>query len=344
MSNAQLYKRMTDYLAKFYDAAFYQRAGVRYPVLVYPPAPEQVHDVDSLLGTLSAATPDHFVIYDHAYLHTLQNSARHLYNGITYTLDYLELYPLRLHAAHGRYFDTLATCFALEHELRAAAQANTMRLPLRTQYHRVVSPTRSLWHGRGRSATIGVACVTAFKSARGYEALLARRSAHSATDPRFFHVLPAFVFQPISTSPTAYDWCVSHHIYREWLEELFSVDEAQLHAPEAVYAHPAMQDLQAMLACGAAELRLTGVTLNTLTLRAEISVLLLIHDATWWARCYDPASPYRMNAHAETLDGRIVRVPLGSDADVVGALPADFHTIMPPQAAVALWLARDALA
>lgn len=337
------YQRMTDYLAKLYDVALYQRAGVRYPVHVYAPAPEQVHDIDSVLGLLDPATPTDFAIYDHAYLHTLQNSARHLYNGVTYTLKHIQAHPLRLHATHGRYFDTLATCFALEHELRRAVESGLVRLPLRTQYHRTLNYNQALWNGRGRSATIGVACVTAFKRGAHYEALLARRSAQSATDPRFFHVLPAFVFQPTSETHNAYDWRVSHHIYREWLEELFSVDEALTQDAPAVYAHPAMQDLLAMRARGDAQLLLTGITLNLFTLRPEISALLLIHDAGWWERCHAPDSAYTLDATAETLDGHVVRVPLTSEADVLGALPADFHTMMPPQAAVALWLALDAL-
>jgi hypothetical protein len=76
--------------------------------------------------------------------------------------------------------------------------------------------------------------------------------------------------------------------------------------------------------------------MNLLTLRAEISALLLIHDAAWYERVTAPDSDMRLNAEAETQGG-IAYVPIATDEALLAALPPDVHTIMPPQAVGALW-------
>ena len=103
-----------------------------------------------------------FAIYDYGYLHSLQNRKPALYNGATFTLKEIRQKPLRLRASIGSYFDMLATCAALERELRHAAGKGWLRAPSRLAYHRQVPPPEALRYGRSRSAAIGIGTLTVF--------------------------------------------------------------------------------------------------------------------------------------------------------------------------------------
>jgi hypothetical protein len=342
MTPAEHYQKMTHYLRIFYSEVFYQRHGITHPILWYPAAPEQINNVDSVLGKWDARgleTPPEFPVYDYGYLQTMQNSGRNVFNGITFTFKNLRRSPLRVDCSLGRYFDMLATSGALERELRDAAQESAIRVPMRSQYHRHIQPIVALKSGRGRSAAMGVACLTVANIGGEYKALLARRSSKNATDPGFFHLLPAFIFQPASAAVRDEEWRVSYHIYREYLEELFGMPEITS-SEQRFDGHPALLYLHELMQQGKAGLYLTGVSLNLLTLRAEISALLLIHDAAWYARVTAPDSDMRLNAEAETQGG-IVTVPIATDEALLAALPPDVHTIMPPQAVGALWEGVD---
>jgi len=334
---------MIDYLRKLYPVPLLQRGDVSYAVRVYEPQPEQITDIDSFLGALPQQqySADTMTAYNRAYLHSLQNGTYNLYNGLTFILRRLRPNPLRIEADLGTYFDMLATCAALEQELRDAAVRRFIRLPLRSQYHREHDPTAALLDGRGRSAALGGVVLTVYNDDGVYTALLARRSARNATDPGFFHTLPAFMFQPQRLPVDPLEWRFSHHVYREFLEELFAMPETPDAPPDHFYNHPALRDLQAMQADGRAGLYFTGVGLNLLTLRPEITGLLLIHDPDWIRRVSEPDSAYPLNASAEAQDGRVVRLPIADDAGLLAALPADSHLRMPPQAAAALWQGVD---
>jgi hypothetical protein len=329
--NEAAYDRAVTYLAKLYSLPLYEQQGRRHPVVVYPPDPDQTDDVDSVLGRLhEKAGP--LAIYDYGHLHNLQNSGRTLYNGDTYALHSLETHPLRVHGQPGRYFDMLATCGALDRELALAAASKLIRLPLRHQLHRTLPVAQAGWRGVGRSAALGGACLIVFNRRGQYHALLAQRSTRHALDVNQFHVMPAFVFQPVHGQWEA-EWRFSDHVLREYAEELYGAAEDASSAE-----HPARQHLEAMLQVGAARLLLTGVAYNLLTLRAEICVLLLIHDPDWWEASTSADSPLAFNAHSETQDGRLTIVPIDTDEQIIKGLPQPLYLAMPPQAYAALWL------
>lgn len=329
--NDAAYDRATAYLAKLYSLPLFEQGGRRHPVVIYPPDPDQVADVDSVLGRLYVdAAP--LTIYDYGHLHSLQNSGRTLYNGDTYALHSLETHPLRVHAMPGQYFDMLATCDALERELSLAASSKLIRLPLRQQLHRTLPVAQAGWRGVGRSAALGGACLIVFNQRGTYHALLARRSARNASDVNRLHVMPAFIVQPVRGQWQA-EWRFSDHVIREYLEELYGVEEGA-----DGHEHPAHQRLTAMLAAGDAQLFLTGVAYNLLTLRAEICALLLIHDAQWWEESSTFGGPLTFNAHSEAQDGRLLIAPITTDEALLTGLPQPLHLAMPPQAYAALWL------
>ncbi|MGJ3239611.1 MAG: hypothetical protein ACFE0Q_12955 [Anaerolineae bacterium] len=331
---SERYQALCDYLQRYYDVRPYQRHGVMHPVVHHSPSPEQVSDIDSVLGHLNpqAINTGELAFYDYGYLHTLENSGRHLFNGVTYAFQRLRTHPLRVDARPGHYFDMIATCIALEHELMDAFDGKLVRLPLRTQYHRTHNPQTALQSGKGRSGAIGGVMLTVFNRGDQYQAIVSRRTANHATRPHALHLLPAFIFQPQDIEHVQQEWTFKYHLYREYLEELVGMAEGTAH----MTAHPALRDLQAMEADGRALMHLTGVSMNLLTLRLEISAVLVIHDADWWQAMQSGKRGYQLNT-PET-DSALLYVPVSEDDDaLLRQLPHDYYLNMVPQAIPAFW-------
>lgn len=343
LSASKAYSNMTDYLSGLYGNILFQRGGLQHPITVFQPDAWQIDDVDSILAEAprSAVNRESFLIYDHGHLQSLQNAGRSLFNGTTFSYKGLRRSPLKLYATLGKYYDMLATCGALERELRDSALDRFIRLPARAQFHRQVGPNEALSSGRGRDAAVGVATLIVFNDNGVYKAILAQRSRRAATDPLFYHVIPAFIFQPSDDSfQHAGEWSVRHQIYREYLEELFGMAENTAPERDDYFAqHPALLDLQSRMARGGAALYLTGLVLNLLTLRPEICALLLIHDPDWFP-AISQGGEWTIHA-AESEDGRLITVPIENDEAFLGALPPDIHLTMPPQAVGAVWLGID---
>jgi hypothetical protein len=333
------------HLRTLYGANLYTRGTDVYPAMAFEAPPGQQDDVDSCLHPglpQRLITRDKLAFYNWAYLHTLQNAGHTLFDAPTFILHRLERQPLRIRADLGRYFDMIATCAALEDELLEASAGTLLRSPSRTLYHQVVSPRGALRGGAGRSAALGVAVLTVFRHQGAYQALLGRRTAHHATNPGAIHLLPTFILQPGAPEPRPHEWSIRWQIRREWLEELFAWPESGATTPGAMDEHPALVDLDRMLATGDAELVLTGAVMNLLSLRLEITALLLIHDGGWYARATQAQPPARLALNAEVEGGQAILVPVASDAALRECLvPATPVAHMPPQGAVGLWLGVD---
>lgn len=340
-NSVETYTNITSYLARLYHCQPYTRDGLAHPVVVHCPSAAQIHDIDSLLDPQPPRPQSRdFAVYDYSYLHDLQNSKAGLYNGKTFTMKELRLNPLRLRGEIGRYYDMLATGAALERELRDAASQGLLRAPLRASYHRQVAPGDSLLRGEKRGAAIGIGVLTVFNDGEGYRAILARRSEATAFDSNLFHVLPAMMFAPTTADfADPREWSLKHQIFREVLEELFGLPE-QLRPRrwDYFYEHPALQYLLRLLDCGKAQLLATGLILNLLTLRPEISALLLIHDPAWRARVSAADSDMPLRAAAETRADSLVLAPIESDQAFLSRFPPDLHLSMPAQATATLWL------
>lgn len=336
LTNEQ-YELMTQYLASFYDTTLYERHGIQHPIMHYEPQPEQVKDVDSVLGYLASdvMNVDAMAFYNYAYLHTLQNSNRHLFNGTTFIFKRLRQEPLRIDAAFGKYFDMIATCAWLEQELLEVISTGNMRLPMRSQYHRGMDMKMALSHGKERSAAIGAVALVVFNDEGVYKAIVSRRTNEHATRPNALHLLPAFIFQPMGETMQAHEWSIKYHLYREYLEELFGMPEGD----SDMNSHPALLNLQKMETEGCAEIRLTGVTMNLLTLRPEISITLVIHDVGWWRRVQSGSDGYQLDM-PET-DEKLLLVPIDNDEAVLSALPENYYLRMVPQAISAMWEGID---
>lgn len=329
------FARMVQHFSPYYP--LYERNGQRYPVVIFPPTADQ-QNVDSVLGTQAEdfEPPEQFAFYATEHLRALQAAGRRMENKPTYSFARLQTMPLKIHTRLGRYFDMLATCDALEYEARQCFQSrepgdSACPLPFRTRLHEQITPEAALYNGTGRSATIGVATLTVVNHAETYKVVLARRSQLTATEPGFYHVMPAFVFQPTHTDPAPpAEYSVRYQVYREFLEEFFGAKEGA--APHMVEQHPEWQALQQM---GAASLHLTGISFNVLTQRHEICTLLLIHNAEWYSRVTG------MRAAWETEQRSLVFAPLTTDTELLAALPPALYANMTPQGSAALWLGVD---
>ena len=338
------YKNLTDYLQHLYQCQPFERGGIQHPVIVHYPGREQIRDPDSILDPYPPKPEKRdFAAYDYAYLHDLQNSKPNLYNGATFTLKSLRTKPLKLRANIGRYFDMLATCAALEHELRAALAQGWMLAPSRKRYHRQIAPSDALTRGDRRSAAIGIGTLTVFNDAGSYKALLSRRSRHTGLDSGLYHVLPAMMFDPGNSDiAQAGEWSVRRQVLREVAEELFNAPEAMdARARESIHAHPALVYLQALMEADRARLYLTGILINLLTLRPEISTLLLIHDPAWYARVTAAGSDMPLATSAETQTGSMAATPIDSDEAFLARFPDPLHLHMPAHALATLWLGID---
>ncbi|MGB7337407.1 MAG: hypothetical protein WBC91_00835 [Phototrophicaceae bacterium] len=333
----ETYALIAEYLGRFYDTPLYQRHEISHPVIQHRPSIAQSYDVNSVIGHLTADTPskDTMGFYNYAYLHTLQNSGRHLFNGTTFALKRLRTNPLRIDATLGTYYDMLATCIALESELLDVMSAGMIRLPMRSQYHRTFDAQQALTSGKGRSATLGGVMLTVFNDEGIYKAIVSQRTGQHATRPNALHLLPAFIFQPMNAENPTDEWTFKHHLYREYLEELVGMAEGT-HEMEQ---HPALRDLKAMEADGRAEIRLTGVSMNLLTLRAEISTLLIIHDPDWWRALQSGENGYQLNT-PETQN-TVLLIPIADDESALATLPDDYYLTMVPQAIPAFWDGLD---
>jgi hypothetical protein len=324
----QAYNRMIQVLQQWYESAgvpLYRRGATVYPFHVIP---AHKQPLDSLLSTDPPATRHQdFAFYDAGHLQTLRARGQRLYNGVTFAFAQLDRAPLRLHAQIGRYFDHVATCMALENELLAGPP-----FPLREQLHQQVAPSAIATTGAGRSASLGVSVLTVFGDGDGYRALLAQRSAQTAHMPGRYHVLPAFMFQPSAAETATRDWSLRDHILREYAEELFNVTEAE-HGGDST-PHPAYRQLQAMLTTGEAALYLTGITVNLQTTHISVCVLLLVHRTEWYQRLREQPAMMWETQH-------VITPPVATDADLLAAVPANFHRLLAPNGAAALWLGVD---
>jgi len=338
------YKNMTDYLQHLYQCKPFARNGIEHPVVVYTPSEAQIHDVDSILDPyLPTQENTDYAFYDYSYLHDLQNSKSSLFNGRTFTLNFIRTNPLRMRGAIGNYYDMLATCAALEHEIRDAVAQGWMLAPSRAQYHRHVQPQEAILRGMRRSAAIGIGTLIVFNDAGTYKAILAKRSNKTAFDSGMYHVLPAMMFQPTTSDfKHPQEWSIKHQIMREILEEMFDMPEQ--HDPDAwdfFYEHPALVYLQGLMDNGKAQLYVTGIVFNLLTLRPEVSTLLLIHDPEWFMRIMAKDSDMPFKTADETVGASEVIAPIATDEDFLAYFPNDLYMRMPAQATTTMWLGID---
>lgn len=219
------------------------------------------------------------------------------WSGPTFALDQLRDTSdgWRMDCKPGRYFQSLATSEACDAELMTALipnpdePVNIDALPLRRWAHEHARGRDPVLSGVGRSAAASVSTVVmTARPGGGYGILLAPRSTEVATHRLFNHVAPSGIFAPLDTdlTPPEDEFSVRRTLLREYLEELYSVEEYEVGTKpiHAITSEPEIVRLDKLISSGDAALYYTGISVNLLTLRPEICTLLLIQDPHWIGR------------------------------------------------------------
>jgi hypothetical protein len=289
-----------------------------------------------------------------------------LENLPVYALERMEISDesIRLHCRMGRFFDGLDTSVVMSHELLAQAgkmkrepngfdgwdRFERSRLPLRHALHEgIVDP---LLDGAGRCAVLGVSVVTMFDCGEDdYRVLVHRRSANGVVvQPGLIGVVPTFTFQPI-VGDLRGEFSVVDNVLREYLEELFSVQEdVATDSARYFYDDPNIVYLRELLANGQASLVFTGVATNLLDLTADVCILLRI-DCPEWYRFHSGCEPaggrnlsrLRYNSEFEPSASGLLRLSLADLLDEESLARSVPAADVAPPAAGALRLAIDFL-
>lgn len=288
---------ITDFLTWLYgeEALLHGHNGIVYPVTVkrcYAINPE-----DILLDVIS---DNRQFPNSSRLLEEMKQKQLHLWNGPTYVfrkLGQVSHLP-QLQCSVGHYFDTINTCMVLAEELKPNIATGTdvnfdslyRAMPLRRTLHAGRTGKAALedvWTGNNRSAAISISCLFVVCDRVSYYYYAHRRSSKLADDAGLYHVIPSMVFQPITEHvQSPYDFNITNTILRELAEELFERDEFTDTDIEAEHsgAYPEIVALQELLRAGSAELVVTGVAVDLLTLRPEILAVLVVHASDWLGR------------------------------------------------------------
>ncbi|SNT60675.1 hypothetical protein SAMN05216276_107848 [Streptosporangium subroseum] len=316
---------------------------------------------------------------------------RYNFPGATFAFDRLTHRDggPKLDAFLSRYFHSAATSERLDAELMQEQDRDNRhkaRIPLsellqRANLHRRIAEELEpgvdpIETGRFRAAALSHAAVVMLATGDGsYDILLPERSADVAFHAGFRHVAPSGIFAPFnarvvsSAKSRRAEFSVLRNFYREWVEELFDAE-----AYEGWQLEDVGEPLDPTLAPEVARLQedfdqtnpkrrgdllYTGVSVNLLTLRPEICLLLVVDDPRWLGNEIEAAKqvgrPFRLGW--EYAEGEIEhsqpkakysqlkpehRLRLGPDLQPVEG--SSFRAIeLVPNAAAAIYLALNVM-
>lgn len=353
---------------KYNDENILNRCNEVYPVAIYPAPETQINDPETVLHSLQKICPkDNQLNPKNAnYRECLEITERRLEDRPTFTMAELITTPkLELKCEIGSYFRSLDTCEALSWEI--ASKSNKLKdvneedfkkfdelLSMRSQIHNQIN--NPVINGKFRSAAIGISTLLAYKDDGKYNLWLRRRSPTKvALGANRIHVIPSFMFQP-STAFLDEEFSVKHNIYREYLEEIFSIPEAKEGEGDwqYFYGDPNLQFLKKLIDSGEAKLYLSGIAINLFNLRPEVCTVLLIKSSKWYTfHCKNPSSKKkfcfnsdewaRTSGSSDYLELIIAKLPLmKKDSDYINEISLKPKNIVPPGAA-AFWLGIDTL-
>jgi hypothetical protein len=192
---------------------------------------------------------------------------------------------------------------------------------------------------------MSISTLIVFDDGDTYQAFVRQRSGRTAAHSDLYHVIPSFMFQPM-LGDVRREYSVRHNVFREYLEELFGVEEMRLSKGELAldwfYDHEELAYLRSLLDAGSAELLLTGFAVNMLNLRPEICTLLLIRDPNWRRRRI--AGNWEFETPQQMFDRRqdyIRPVDVNRGDDEIAAELARLPGTFVPPGAAAFWLGVD---
>lgn len=306
--NPTLTTRRLPYLYEFLQQLYYDLPILvgpdgPFPVGVFPVSDTAQTTIDNLSVQLNTPKTS-FPVMNPEIAKALCKRDPKLWNGLTFVLDSIDFEPnlttMGLHGYLGHYYDMLNSAGYLEYELLATlisreSEFSLGDLPARTIAHsNFESPRECLVSGGGVSAAIAISTLVVYIRDGKYWLLCDVRSKDVAEYCDLYHVIPSFIYQPV-TSPTKenlrIERSVVHNIEREYLEEIFSIDEVdRVNRPVDpcfFYKHPNRLFLKRLIENDKAKIIGSGLVFNLINHRPEICSILLIQDESWFQQQAD---------------------------------------------------------
>lgn len=291
--------------------------GSAAPICVFPAPEAQWHDLEAALGTPpydhqvpdrlerdrqrwpQRFDPDSWGRYQKE---VARGETDKRWDGPTWAFDRMHIGPdgsVKIDCVPGRYYRSLATSEFLDQELMDAHKGQEDKpvsladMKGRAWLHKETGDSRSVvLNGHHREAAVSVAAtIMIARPDGGYEAWLTPRSKDVATHRFFNHVIPSGIFQPLeppgrimSRKFVDTEFSVRRTFDREFIEELYAAEEFADPGPLVIPNPEDEPEIDRLNAEDQISLYYTGVSVNLLTLRPEICLLMLVTDPTWQAR------------------------------------------------------------
>ncbi len=292
--NVSLYEFLAD---TYYDLDVLCRQEGPFPAGILEFDPSVRKNSDRLTGDLVPPMPS--LIFHREILDALTKKCEAIWDDATFSLASTGLDThsrvSRINAYVGSYYKRLCSAGYLEYEILTAIHKLRRNITIkdltaRTKIlSRFASPKECLLHGGGVDAALATSTLVVYRREKTYWMFCAKRNSAVATHGGLFHVSPSGMFQPITGTAQRnlkFEWNLMHNMWREYLEELFSVDEvgsaAGAVAPDYFYQHPNLVFMRKLLKKKSVRFQPLHLVFDLLSHRPEICSLLLIDDESWY--------------------------------------------------------------
>ncbi|MBN1253451.1 MAG: hypothetical protein JXA16_15030 [Bacteroidales bacterium] len=294
---------LINHLEKRYECKAFQLNNKIYPVTVLWKNDNEYIHPDAILGQFDKSEP-HPLEKSPLFEPEEYKNARSFikeefekgpikYEGIHYSMQGIDIStnPAKINGAYCLYYDNILTQYAMEWELKKALKnlkLNTIDLlfnpdilPLREALEEKIK--NPIFNGKGRSAALSISTLLVFKKDDGkFWFILHKRSSEVGVSPKMQHVVPSGMFE--AKDLTA-QWSIETNIWRELLEELYNKKEFQgsgkQETQENIKYKKPIKLLREMIVEGSAELCVTGICSDLLSMRPEICTIIFVKDSSF---------------------------------------------------------------
>lgn len=217
-----------------------------------------------------------------------------LFNRLTYDMATLHLESGKspsLECKLGTYFESRATSDVLETEMVLTLKGGNKELriddlPARRRLEGKLRGVGAHRFGEYRSSAIGITSIVVFQRGPSWCTFLSRRNAAGTEDYHdMLHVAPSGMFQPhFGDRFIEEEFDVKRGFFMEFFEELYRANDAMIGIdPSGIWSQRPVKLMADMLKKGSAQLFYLGVGVNLMKMRADICLLLLIKEPSWFA-------------------------------------------------------------
>ncbi|WP_442596609.1 hypothetical protein [Neobacillus sp. D3-1R] len=207
-----------------------------------------------------------------------------------------------------QYKHTVLTSHILEYELFKTYKKTKMKLthlskdeivkklPYRNQIHKGQTNNDLIIKGHNRHSLLSVQMMVVgfHEKYNQYCTLIFKRSKEVAIKPNYWHIIPAGGFEIFEKEGTVNKYIIKQNfdvelaLFRELIEEVFNGKDYEANETgevnEIIHRHPDIVDLEAMLQNGEAKLEFLGNVTDLLSLRPELSFLLVVDNPAFFKK------------------------------------------------------------